>query len=84
MTIAGNTALAGLSNGVHNVTVYAWNNVGNGGSSETLTFTVAQPEGFPVVPVAAASAASVVAVGVGLLIFFRKHKRQAPTAPANL
>jgi len=32
VTIAGNTTLAGLSNGVHNVTVYAWDDVGNVGS----------------------------------------------------
>jgi hypothetical protein len=38
VTIAGNTTLTGLSSSVHNLTVYAWDEAGNIGSSETITF----------------------------------------------
>lgn len=77
ITIAGNTTLTGLSVGAHNLTVYAWDVVGNGGASQTMDFVAAQetePEPFPTVPVAGASAAAVVVVA-GLLIYFKKRKR---------
>ena len=80
VTIFGNATLIGLSNGVHNVTVYAWDAAGNVGSSETVTFTVDAPESFPVVPVSAASVATVAVVGVGLLVYFRKRKSRAIAA----
>jgi hypothetical protein len=66
--IDGNTTLTGLSNGVHKVTVYAVDVEGNVGGSETITFTVAA---FPVAP---AAIASIAMVGVGLLVYFKKHK----------
>jgi len=75
VTVAGNTTLTGLSVGVHNVTVYAWDAVGNVGSSETVTFTVAEPEAFPTALVAVASVATIAAVGAGLLVYFKKRKR---------
>ena len=71
--VVGNTTLTGLSNGEHNVTVYATDEAGNTGASETITFSVEVP--FPVAPVAAASVATVAVVGVGLLVYFRKRKR---------
>jgi hypothetical protein len=76
VTVAGNTTLANLPYGEHNVTVYATDNVGNIGS-ETITFTIAEPEPepFPTVPVAAASVAVVAAVIAGLLLYFKKRKR---------
>ena len=80
VTVNGNTTLSGLSNGAHNVTVYAWDAAGNVGFSETAIFTTAEPEPpalFPTAPVAAASIASVAGVGAGLLVFFKKRKRQA-------
>src|SRR4030042_682889 len=80
VTVNGNTTLSGLSNGAHNVTVYAWDAAGNVGFSETATFTTTEPEPpapFPTAPVAAASIASVAGVGAGLLVFFKKRKRQA-------
>jgi hypothetical protein len=75
VTIDGNTTLTGLTNGPHNLTIYAWDNAGNIGVSETVTFTVAEPEPFPTAPVAVASVATVSLVGVGLLIHFKKRKR---------
>ena len=76
VTIVGNTTLAGLSVGVHNVTVYAWDSAGNAGVSETITFTIAEQEPFPVAPVTVASVASITVIGVGLLVYFKKRKRQ--------
>ncbi len=74
VTVAGNTTLADLSVGVHNVTVYAWDTVGNVGASETITFTIAEPEPFPAVPVATASTAVIFAVGAVLLFHLKKRK----------
>jgi hypothetical protein len=74
VTIDGNTTLTGLSNGVHNVTVYAWDAARNAGSSETMTFTIAEPkpEPFPTT-VVIAPIVSVAVVGVGLLVYFKKR-----------
>lgn len=43
VTIAGNTTLSELANGLHNVTVYANGTEGNIGASETIIFTVTVP-----------------------------------------
>jgi hypothetical protein len=75
VTIAGNTTLLDLPNGVHNVTVYATDVVGNIGASETITFTIAKPEPFQTAPLAAASGALVAIGSVGLLLYFKKRKR---------
>jgi hypothetical protein len=72
VTIDGNTTLSGLSCGVHSVTVFAWDNAGNVGSSEIIWFSVA--EAFPTVTVAAASGLSIATVGIGLLFYFKKRK----------
>jgi len=75
VTIAGNTTLTNLHIGLHNVTVYAWDDAGNMGVSETIYFNIAQSqEPFPVAPVAAASGASVAVVGLGLLLYFKKRR----------
>jgi N-acetylneuraminic acid mutarotase len=73
-TITGNTTLTGLSNGLHNVTVYAQDTFGNIGASETSYFNVEQPEPFPVMPVAGASGISFAIIGIGLLFYFKKRK----------
>jgi N-acetylneuraminic acid mutarotase len=72
VSLTGNTTINGLSNGLHNITVYAKGEFENTGTSETITFSVEVP--FPAVPVAAASAATVAVVGVGLLVYFKKRK----------
>jgi nitrous oxidase accessory protein NosD len=70
VTISGNTAVTGLANGDHNITVYAKDEAGNVGS-ETTYFSVDVP--FPTTMVIAPTA-SVAVVGVGLLLYFKKHK----------
>jgi N-acetylneuraminic acid mutarotase len=72
--ISGNTTITGLAVGAHNITVSAFDAAGNMGTSETVYFTIAEPEPFPVAPVAAASAATVAVVGVALLVYFKKRK----------
>ena len=76
VTVAGNSTLSGLPVGSHNVTVYAWDAAGNVGASETVVFTVAEPERFPSVPVAAVSALSIAAVTAAGLIFTRRRRRK--------
>jgi parallel beta-helix repeat protein len=75
VTVAGNITLTGLTAGVHNVTVYAWDIAENVGVSETVTFSVAEPEPFPVVPVASFAVAVAVA-GAGFLLYFKKHNHK--------
>jgi hypothetical protein len=72
-TLLGNTTLADLPFGEHNITVYAWDTAGNVGASETITFTIAQP--LPAGTVAAASVAVAASVSAGILVYFKKRKR---------
>jgi hypothetical protein len=83
VTISGNTTLVGLSEGLHNVTVYANDTVGRMGNSETVTFNIIQeseespasePEPFPTALTIIATAASLSALGAGLLVYFKKRK----------
>jgi N-acetylneuraminic acid mutarotase len=74
VTISGNTTITDLSNGLHNVTVYARDEFGNVGASATLTFHVKVPEPFPILFVVAASVTTAVVVGLGLLVYFKKRK----------
>ena len=72
ISIPGNSTISGLSNGVHNVTVYAWDAAGNVGATGTINFKVAVP--FPTLSVAAVSVAAVALVAAGLLVYHKKHK----------
>ena len=80
----GFVPLAGLSYGSHSITVYANDTVGRLGASETVYFTITQeteeipegqPEPFPTSLVIIVSGASLAAVSVGLLVYFKKRKR---------
>jgi len=75
VTISGNSTLTDLSPGNHSVTVYASDLVGNIGTSETVSFIVAVPEPFPVVPVVIAIVV-ITAVAAGLLLI-RKRRKEA-------
>jgi hypothetical protein len=77
-TITGNATLTDLSNGYHNVTVYATDEAGNVGVSETVYFNVNVP--FPVVTVAAGSTVVIAAVGAGLLLYSKKRRQEAEQA----
>ena len=71
-TLSGNTTLTNLPNGEHRLIVYVWDVAGNVGVFETK-FNI---EPFPTTLVATASGASAAIVGLGLLVYFRKRKRQ--------
>jgi hypothetical protein len=75
-TISGNFTLYGLPNGLHNLTVYANDTYGNMGKSETISFAtaVAEPEFFPVVPVAAVFLVVVALVAAGLLVYYKRKR----------
>jgi hypothetical protein len=72
-TITDSLTLTGLTEGAHNVTLYAADLAGNAAEPKTLFFNVNLPETFPVVPVAAASAASVAVAVAGLLVYLRRR-----------
>jgi N-acetylneuraminic acid mutarotase len=75
ITVTGNVTLSELSYGLHNVTFYAKDTFGNVGKSETISFTVTKPE-IETFPIVAIGVVLVVAViGIGLLVYFKKHKR---------
>jgi hypothetical protein len=73
VTVAGNTTLTGLPNGFHNVTAYPANATGNSGEPKTVTFSVEAP--FPTTWFVTA-VTSVIVVSTGLIVYFRKRKRQ--------
>ena len=75
ITVTGNVTLSELSFGLHNVTFYAKDTFGNVGKSETISFTVTKPkiETFPTVAIAVVLVGAV--IGIGLLVYFKKHKR---------
>jgi hypothetical protein len=73
VTVIANSTLPDLPIGLHNVTVYAWDAAGNVGTSESITFTIA--ESFPAAFVAAASIGSIASVCIGLLVYLKKRHR---------
>jgi hypothetical protein len=87
VTVVGNTTLADVLEGEHNVTVYAIDSGGKVGTSETIIFTIAKdpesPELFPITLITA-SIASVTVIGVGLLVYFRRRSHRAEDLSRNI
>jgi hypothetical protein len=77
ITLTENTTLLNLSDGPHNVTVYAKDEFENRGASETVHFIVDQPvaEPFPMTLIIASAVAVVAVVCFGLLIYLKKRHR---------
>ena len=73
VTISKNVTLAGLTDGAHNLTVFAADMVGNVGVSETVSFSV---EPFPVILVVALTTTTLIVVLAGYL-FFKRRKTAA-------
>lgn len=74
VTVTDEAVLGDLPFGSHNVTVYAEDAAGNEGASETLYFTIEEPEPTPSpVPLVLASTGAISAVGV-VLLYFKKRK----------
>ncbi len=87
VTISGNATLSGLSNGSHNIILYATDYSGNVGASENVIFTVTmetqqtgseQKEQKPAQlnSIAIALGITVLIAGVGLLLYFKKRTRK--------
>ena len=74
LPLSGNITLTDLANGRHNVTIYATDEYGYSGMSETLFFNVNAPE-FPAVLFIAVSAVVVVSAVAGVMVYFKKRKR---------
>ena len=73
VTISGNTTLTDLPYGEHNVTVFATDEVGNTGASETIFFSIPEPpEPFPTLLVIA----SVIIVSVCVFAVFHVRKNK--------
>jgi hypothetical protein len=72
ITIIENSTLTRLSNGMHNITIYAWDEAGNIGFSQTTSFSVYVQELFSMT--LAVALASSVAACAGLLMYFKKRK----------
>ncbi|MGB9960580.1 MAG: hypothetical protein ACPLKQ_08740 [Candidatus Bathyarchaeales archaeon] len=80
VTIMGNTTLGGLSNGSHNITVYAKDIAGNTAASPTVHFTINAPEPIPTLIFAIATIASITITGTaaGLLCQKKRLKSHKP------
>ncbi len=76
VTLGGNTTLTGLSAGNHSLVVYGNNTFGDMAKSETITFTVKQPETSLTITVITPVAIAII-ISLGLLIYFKKCKHQA-------
>jgi N-acetylneuraminic acid mutarotase len=74
VTITRNTTLSGLSNGLHNVTVYAKDEFENMGVTETIYFHVEVTEPFPTTLAATSAVVIIAIVSAGLLFYFKKRK----------
>lgn len=74
VTITENITLYNLSDGPHNITVYAKDKFEISGVSETIHFNIDPPEPFPTALIVAVSVASAAVVAVGLVVYFTKLK----------
>jgi hypothetical protein len=73
--ITGNTTITYVSNGHHNLIVYATDETGNTGASEVLYFKVEESNPFPMPYVVAAVIVALIVISAGLIIYFKKCKR---------
>jgi hypothetical protein len=76
VTTSKNITLAGLTNGAHNLTVYATDDVGNLGFSDTVHFSI---EPFPIITVVAVTTSVIIVVLASYLVFKRKKPAATPT-----
>ncbi len=80
VTITKNETLTGISEGSHSLTIYAEDEAGNTGVSETIYFTIAKNEELPIMWVMVAI--TITAIGaVALIVYFRKIKKTKSIKP---
>jgi hypothetical protein len=77
VTIAGNCTIPNLPYGEHSIIVFATDEMGNTGTSETINFNVEVPEpsSTELVPVVSVASAGIIALS--LLVYFKKRKHSA-------
>jgi hypothetical protein len=78
VTVVGNITLNGLGDGEHVVAVYAWDEAGNVGASEQVTFNIVKT--FPTKLLAIATIVPSAVVTIGLLAYFAKAKKNRSEA----
>jgi N-acetylneuraminic acid mutarotase len=78
VTVTGNITLTGLSNGLHNMTIYAKDSFGNF-ASENSVFAMNVPESTLAIPLAVIAIASVALVSFGLFVYSKKRKHRPVT-----
>ena len=76
-TIDRNTTLTGLQDGDHKIIVYATDEAGNAGASETIEFNVKVPIPRQTVLAIIPPVAIVLIGGLSLLIYYRKRNQSA-------
>jgi parallel beta-helix repeat protein len=76
VTITGNTTLTGLSEGTHNIVMYAEDLDGLTGMSETIYFTISQGAESDSIPITWIIGAIVIVIGVALLIYMFRLRRK--------
>jgi N-acetylneuraminic acid mutarotase len=74
VTVTGNVTLSGLSNGVHNMTVYVKDEFGNTGVSETVWFNI-EVSTPPTALVAVAVGMVIAIFGFGFVFYLEKRGR---------
>jgi len=82
VTIAGNTTLESLAIGLHNITVFAKDELENAGNSETIRFTVAkepEPEPFSAMWFATGVAIAVATGAASLAAYYVRCRRTSKT-----
>ncbi len=78
VTINGNTTIPNIAYGSHSITVYANSTFGIMGASKTIDFTVAKSEPFSSeFVIAILVTVIVIAVGVSLTVYHKKHQKTA-------
>jgi N-acetylneuraminic acid mutarotase len=76
VTTSKNITLAGLTDGAHNLTVYATDAVGNMGFSGTVHFSI---EPFPTITIVAVTTSVIIVILASYLVFKRKKPDAKPT-----
>jgi hypothetical protein len=74
VSVDGNTTIANLTNGVHSLIIYANDTYGNYAAPQTLNFTVAVPEPFPVLVFAAVTATLGAVIAAIVVVVYRRHR----------
>lgn len=76
ITINENATLTALPNGAHSLAIYANDTEGNMAASGTVYFSIAAPKQAPLLTTLVGVSASIVVMGIGLVVVFRKRNHK--------